>query len=162
MTIALEGVRALLDYDAARGVFTWRTGRPGVGRGSIAGSHHRQLGYTYIGIGGAKFLSHRLAWFYVHGEWPPETIDHINGDKADNRIANLRCVSKAINNQNRHRVRRDNRVGITGVSLTVEGRYRARISLDGNARLLGHFDTPDEAAAAYIKAKRLLHEGCTT
>ena len=107
-------------------------------------------------------LAHRLAWALHTGDWPKGDIDHINGDESDNRLANLRDVSKSINQQNKRRPRTDNKVGLLGVSWHARGRkWRAQITVQGTRMYLGLFTTPDAAHAAYLEAKRMLHPGCT-
>ena len=81
-------------YDPETGVFTRRKTGKACGRQSVDG-------YIYIVIKGCSYKAHRLAWFYVHGSWPIFVIDHINRDRADNRIVNLRDVPQSINAQNR-------------------------------------------------------------
>lgn len=159
-------LRLLLNYDPETGSFTRiasfsRTGRlvPDMGS-SKAGDHvgsRSAAGYLTTRIRGKSYYLHRLAWLYVHGEWP-EVIDHINGDPGDNRIANLRDVSKAANAQNLHRASSASTTGIIGAGqATREGKFRATIKLDGRQRHLGYFATAEEAGAAYVAAKRSLH-----
>ena len=85
--LTAERLRELLNYDPLTGVFSWRVnGRGRSGVGTVAGgSNHKR-----IAIDKKEYFVHRLAWLYVHGCWPTEDIDHINGDPSDNRIANLR------------------------------------------------------------------------
>ena len=154
----IERVRDLLNYDAQTGEFTWRYTRQGVPAGP-AGSYSGN-GYLYITIDLQKYSAHRLAWLYVHGKWPNDQIDHINGNRADNRLINLREVTGAVNNQNQRRARTDNKsCGLLGVSKNRD-KWRARIWLGGVERCLGSFPTPEEAHKAYLKAKRKLHPGC--
>lgn len=154
-------LRELLAYSPETGEFRWIRGRPGVGAGSVAGSRAKN-GYIYIGIEGGKYLAHRLAWLYVYGSWPSCDIDHINWVCTDNRLANLRDVERHINNQNRSRVRSDNKASReTGVSWHIHSRkWRSRIWLQGKEYRLGLFDTIDEAKACYLAAKRRMHAGC--
>jgi hypothetical protein len=93
--LAAERLRERLRYDGGTGVFTRRVGSGHARAGEIAGSVH-STGYVRIGIDGGKYTAHRLAWLYVHGVWPSDQIDHINRNRSDNRIANLR--------ERRHRV----------------------------------------------------------
>ena len=83
-----DSIRDVLSYDPDTGLFSRE--------GSTPIANPSSDGYTRIGIKGRKYLAHRLAWFFVHGE-TPDTIDHINGEKSDNRIANLRNVTQAQN-----------------------------------------------------------------
>lgn len=104
-----------LRYDAKTGNFYWikPPKRSPVKVGDIAGSIHTK-GYIQITIGGARYLAHRLAWFFEYGMWPSNQIDHINGNRSDNSIVNLRDVSNAENGRNAKRFV-TNRSGVTGV-----------------------------------------------
>lgn len=160
--VTADRLRFLLDYDADSGIFTWR-GRTSnrVKIGSIAGSRHG-AGYVQINVDGSNFLAHRLAWLHAHGTWPKGTVDHINGDRTDNRLLNLRDVSQGVNNGNVRKLPRHNTSGLLGASwCAADERWAAHISVDGKSRFLGNFDTADDAHAAYLTAKRRLHAGCT-
>lgn len=154
-------LRELLHYDPETGLFTRIvavTGRFGrVGR--VCGSPDKK-GHIYITVDCEKYAAHRLAWLYVHGVWPVEQIDHINRARDDNRIANLREATAKINTQNTSKPKNGNTTGYLGVS-RLGKRFRAKISADGVLLQLGIYETPEQAHAAYIAAKRMLHEGCT-
>lgn len=115
-------------------------------------SHRNNRGYLSGHIAGAAILSHRAIWAMVHGEWP-EFIDHINGDRADNRLCNLRAVSRAENNRNR-RLNHNSASGVCGVKQLPNGRWTARIRVDGKNQWLGTFDTVEHAAAVRSLAER--------
>jgi hypothetical protein len=114
-------------------------------------------------IDGVRYQAHRLAWFYVNRCWPRGVIDHEHGHTENNRIANLRDVTRRINQQNQRRPHKDSRTGFLGVTkLKDTGRYQANIaSVDGIKHSLGCFDTPEEAHKVYVEEKRRIHEGCT-
>lgn len=153
-------IRKLLQYDAETGVFTWLVQTSiRVKAGHVAGSL-KSDGYLQIKVDRKNHLAHRLAWFYMHGNWPEGQIDHRDGNRANNRISNLRDVSNSVNQQNQLRARLDNKCGLLGVCASLS-KWQAMISIDGKKRYLGTFDTPEQAHAAYIAAKRELHEGCT-
>lgn len=151
--LTADEVRSLLDYDEETGVFRWRMNRSGkIKAGQIAGSVKRD-GYVRIGIHGATYSANRLAWLHVHGSISAGEVDHINGHRADNRIKNLRLVSRSVNKQNLR--------GVSGASMRPNGTWRATIRVDGKCRHLGNFRDEDAARAAYLAAKRRLHPGCT-
>ena len=97
-------------------------------------------------------MAHRLAWLYVHGAWPEKQLDHINRDKDDNRINNLREVD---NKQNQENVGlwSHNTSGYRGVSVRRNGTFQADIKLDGKTVCLGVFKTVEDAAIARMKAE---------
>jgi hypothetical protein len=151
-----EELAKYLRYDPGTGLFTRLVTRGGKIAGSIAGFVRRKDGYVQI----ADALAHRLAWLYVHGEWPQHEIDHINGIRADNRWANLREASRTLNNQNRHRAHRNNALGVMGVRLDGKT-FIARIRVNKKLIRLGRFNTQAAASAAYMAARRSMHGGNT-
>jgi len=109
-------------------------------------------GYWRINIGYDRYLAHRLAWFYVHGIWPCKDIDHINGDRCDNRISNLRLADKWQNNGNSEAYCTSS-TGLKGIYWDRQlGRYSARIMVNGKRKYWGAFDTPELAHEAYREA----------
>jgi hypothetical protein len=139
-----ERLMEVLSYDSDTGVFVWRQKRGRQVNGSVAGSPHN-AGYWSIRVDGRALLAHRLAWMYVHGDWPSE-IDHINGDRRDNRIANLRHVTRQQNCRNAA-MRSHNQTGVNGVAYYQRyRRFRVIMTVDGQSRYLGSFKTLDEAA----------------
>lgn len=158
-------VRSLLSYDAASGIFTWKVSPSNRVRvGGIAGAFNRHTGYTSISIRGKLHRAHRLAWLYETGEWPADQVDHINGDRSDNRIANLRVISASLNLQNQREARGNNKSsGLLGVSIGKNGRnWRTSIRTSlGKQQHIGYFDTKEAAHDAYVEAKRRLHSACT-
>ena len=159
--ITQERLKELLNYDPETGWFTWKIRTSNrIKIGDIAGCPDL-LGYTKIRLDGDLYLGHRLAWLYMYNEWP-DIIDHINGVTHMNSINNLRSVCKRVNQENCRKARSGNESGFLGVSKDKRiGKYRARIYLSGKEKWLGYFNTPEEAHEAYLKGKRLLHEGCT-
>lgn len=152
----INDLHDILDYDPATGVFKWKVKHPGPDKcGSINGK-----GYLLIQIGGKLYSAGRLAWFYMHGVWPVDEVDHRNGVKTDNSILNLREADRDINNQNHRRARKDNKCGFLGVS-PYFGKFKAQINIEGKRTYLGSFDTPEEAYAVYVEAKRKYHKGNT-
>lgn len=156
-----ERVRELLDYDPETGQFRWKIKRKRSQVGDLAGGLNSD-GYMQFNIGGTTHYGHRLAWLHAHGAWPEGDIDHRNGDRADNRIANLRVVTRAVNLQNLRAARSDNESGLLGASMDKRrGKWRARLKTPEKTYWLGFHNTAEEAHAVYLEAKRRLHEGCT-
>ena len=148
--VSAERLRELFNYDPATGVFTRKVSAGGVRAGTIAGCKNAD-GYLVIRVDGALYYAHRLAWVYVHGTAPVH-IDHVDTDKSNNRISNLREATPLQNNWNVGRNRR-NTSGYKGVSFHRQsGKWVARIKLSGKYASLGLFSTPQEAHAAYIDA----------
>ena len=106
-------------------------------------------GYWVICVENNRLLAHRLAFLYMTGAFPPAEVDHINGDKVDNRWCNLRPATRSQNSANRPT---KNRLGMKGVKARKNGRFEADIRVKGRKVYLGTFDTIAEAAAAYEKA----------
>lgn len=151
-----SALREILDYDSSTGVFRWKAPRRRVAVGSVAGARDDR-GYIRITIDRRGFRAHRLAWLYVYGSWPDEDIDHINGQRSDNRIANLRACSNAENGQNRG-LSTNNRSGFTGVSYhQLTRKWQAHIHGEGKRHRLGEYDTAEQAAQAYAEAKARFH-----
>jgi hypothetical protein len=144
-----ERLKELLHYDPETGVFTRLVS---VGRrvkvGDVTAKTLNSKGYRRIGIEGTLYQAHRLVWLYTHGCFPPEQMDHINHDRADNRLVNLRCVSNAENRRNAA-LKRGNTSGFTGVCWQKKrGKWEARVGVMGKTLRLGYFNTKEEAIAA--------------
>lgn len=146
-----EELVARLQYDAETGIFCRKNHVKHGLNGKAAGTWHPR-GYRVVNVMGRRYLAHRLAWFYVHGEWP-EQVDHINGVRDDNRLTNLRPATQSQNNANSAR-RKDNSSGVKGVCYSAPmKKWQARIKPHGMKRVvLGYFDTLEDAANAYAKA----------
>lgn len=158
--LTVERVTELLRYDAGTGVLTWAANRPRLPLAGVKAGAANGNGYVRVYVDGRPHYAHRLAWMLHYQEHPPELIDHINGDPSDNKICNLRAANKRINAENLKRARRDNSCGLLGVSPSQNGRaWVAQIVVSGRYRRLGTFSTPEEAHAAYLAAKRQLHQG---
>lgn len=98
-----ERLRELLEYDPETGKFTWLRNRAFKALGGTHAGYLNSNGYLRITVDDVSYAAHRLAWLYVHGRWPDKTIDHINRNKQDNRIANLRDVTHSEQNYNSSR-----------------------------------------------------------
>jgi hypothetical protein len=155
-------LRELLHYDPETGVFTRliRTSNS-VQVGDVAGSIG-VAGYMHISVAGAEYYAHRIAWLWVHGVWPENHIDHVDGIRRNNRIANLRDAQSAINHQNLKRPKSNNKSGFLGVHQHPTNRnWVAGICVNSKSVHLGCYLTPELASMAYLEAKRRLHAGCT-
>lgn len=155
----LDRLKENLSYDPETGNFTWLIGGGRNTSGTVAGWVSDR--YVCIGVLKRTVRAHRLVWFWHHGKWPEHGIDHINGNRLDNRIENLRDVPQKTNNQNWLRARKDSLCGLAGIRKSKYSSWTAAIFADGKRRHLGSFKTQEEAHDAYMKAKRELHEGCT-
>lgn len=148
---------AILDhfaYDPETGVFTWAVDYNGRVKGSIAGK--KKKSYHSITWKNKHIAAHRLAFLFMTGAMPTLLVDHINGDRSDNRWANLREVTTAGNAQNRKMPLGQS--GVTGVVFHKKsGKWQAQIGAEGRHFYLGLFDDVDSARAAYVSAKTRLH-----
>lgn len=151
--LTAERARQLLTYDPTTGELRRSNS------GAIAGTV-RADGYRQVSIDGRLYRAHRVAWLMHTGAWPEMEIDHINMDRLDNRFANLRDVSHAVNKQNEKHARKGSRSGLLGVC-AWRNKFKAQIRTGKKNQCLGVFETPADAHAAYIKAKRRQHVGCT-
>jgi hypothetical protein len=160
VTITPEHVREILDYDPQTGLLKWRKKvAQRVHIGDVAGSKHHS-GYLSVFTLGRSHRVHRLAWMHYYGTQPPKFIDHINGLRHDNRIANLRAATAETNAQNRRSAVRNAASGLLGVGKNRKN-WQAYIRINGKPTYLGTFKTPEEAHQVYIEAKRKFHSGCT-
>lgn len=142
-----------LHYDPETGKFTRKKTAGGVRAGATAGCIDSR-GYVLIGVNGVQYQAHRLAWLYVHGHWPSDLIDHINGDTADNRLFNLREATVSQNALNRAAMKNASS-GLKGVTFhKATGKWRSQYYRSGKQRHLGLFDTPEEAHEAYCNAAK--------
>jgi len=146
-----ETLKDVLSYDRETGYFYRRKSFSNNCKvGEKAGSHDGQ-GYIRIKVFGKKYKAHRLAWLYCYGYWP-ESIDHINRDRSDNRIVNLREADKTINGSNRT-ISCNNSTGKTGVSKRCDGGWRSYIKVNGHQYDLGSYKRYDDAVKARHKAE---------
>jgi HNH endonuclease len=150
----IDEIRAAFDYEPETGALSWKR-FDGRNKKGIAGTLDKSNGYLRIGLGGISHGAHRIVWAHFYGQHPCGFIDHINGDRSDNRISNLRIVTRSQNNTNRGPSSR-NKLGVKGVSLS-RGKYRVMIKAGDKHHFIGRFDTIDEASAAYKEASVRLH-----
>ena len=155
MMLTQARLKEVLNYDPETGVFTWKIGRPKAPKGGVAG-YLNWKGYWIVCVDRVKYRAHRLAWFYVYGCMPDGQIDHINHEKLDNRISNLRVVSNKVNHRNMGKPS-NNTSGVVGVSwFKTRNKWVARIR-DGKVyRCLGYFDDFNDAVEARLTAQKRL------
>ena len=152
-----ERLLAVLRYEPETGLFFWKIRTsfrvmPGRQAGSIGPN-----GYIEIGLDNKNYQAHRLAWFYMTGEWPALQIDHKDTDRANNAWSNLREATHG-QNVNNSGPRKNNTSGFKGVSFfKPKQRWHARIMHEGQLHLLGYFNTPEAAHAAYARKAHELH-----
>lgn len=151
---------SLFRLDIETGRVYWRVKRgPNSRIGSETGLSHNSEGYRTMHIKEGSLKVHRLIWLMVYGDWPLRQIDHINGNRSDNRPANLRLVTNGENQQNRRLPRIDNSTSKhMGVGFFARNqKWRARIQVGKKSIWLGYFDTEQLAAEAYQVAKTKHH-----
>lgn len=154
--ITQNRLKELLNYDVVAGIFIWKESKGAAKKGAVAGSISGQ-GYVNIKLDGLIFRAHRLAWLWVYGVFPSGPLDHINGNRSDNRISNLR-VATLSENQHNQGMRSDNKSGIKGVSWDDKSKFwRAQIKKNGHLIRIGSFRDLNEARIAMEKARIELH-----
>lgn len=146
-----ERLIELLSYDPMTGWFVWlKPTSPRVSVGSRAGVVAAN-GRRYISLDSEKFMAHRLAWFFLHGEWPEGDVKQKNDDFDDCRADNLEDVSRSVASRARSLDNR-NKSGYRGVSQDKRGHWQAFITRNYKQVFLGNFDTPEDASTAYEAA----------
>ena len=151
----IEAARSLLNYDKETGIFTWKP-RIGVVSGKELGCDNGN-GYKRITLLCVQIYAHHLAWMYEYGDVPKNQIDHINGDKSDNRISNLRDVVPSVNAQNKTKAQKNSKSGVQGVSWNKNAKkWQVHISINKEKKYLGIYDSIDEAKSIYENNKKEL------
>lgn len=144
-----DTLKEVLHYDPSTGHFTWKVQHRNIKIGQIAGATDTTRGgYRRIRVLGRHYSAHKLAWLYMTGYYPSNTIDHIDGNTDNNAWHNLREVTVTENMHNLKKYK-NNTTGIAGISYRSDtGKYRARIGVDGKNINLGSYETLEEASAA--------------
>ena len=150
--IGLDELRDRLDYDPETGVFTHKKNNRHGCAGKVAGCAFH--GYVLIGICGKHYLAHRLAWFYVHGAWPQNLIDHKNGNKADNRLINLREATHSQNLCNA-RGRHSSRKGVYWDR--ARSKWKVTVGINNSTKNIGRYDRFCTAVKARAEAEKKIH-----
>lgn len=165
-----EVLRQLLDYDPETGALTWKPRPAHFFSGSKFSAEHASAnwnsrwagkpaftantggGYLHGSVLGSSYRAHRVIWALTHGEWPECDIDHINHNRSDNRLVNLRAVDRAENLRNSSK-RSDNTSGVNGVYRNKRlGKWQAYIRAEGKMLYLGVFEHLSDAVLARKKA----------
>lgn len=168
---SVSALRNALDYDPLTGKLRWKArsidqfkaGNASAAQkcsrwngrfaGELAFTAQTSNGYFTGMLDRRQMLAHRVIWVLVHGEWPADQIDHINGNPSDNRISNLRVVDDLENRRNQ-KMNSRNTSGVPGVSRCKDSRWEAHIGVKGQKVHLGHFSSFDAACKARIAAER--------
>lgn len=155
--ITYEELAEVLTYCPDTGIFRWNVDKGSRAlKGSIAGTITPD-GYVSISVNGRIYRAHRLAWLYCFREWPKDVIDHVNGNRSDNTLDNLREATKVQNSYN-IKAHKDSGTGVKGVYYNKANQnYRAQIRYSGRTISLGSFKTLEEAAEAYNKKALEIH-----
>jgi hypothetical protein len=151
----------LLDYDQNTGFFKWKRKRRGINTNISLGSDNG-FGYLRITVLGKSYYAHRLAWFYVYGYMPKHQIDHINGNKSDNRISNLRDIPLKANAQNKIKCQKNSDSKILGVSWHKKAKkWQAHVCVYKERKYLGLFKDIKDAEIAYLNEKEKINYECS-
>jgi hypothetical protein len=151
-TLTADWLRENMVYEPEIGVFLWRVRGPGRVMGKTLGSKNWD-GYLAMKIMGDLYYAHRVAWLYVNGVWPEGTIDHIDRNRSNNAISNLRL---ATHSQNSARKRTKRYIAPARGVMPQGPGFVSRIYMNGKRHYLGYFKTVEAASAAYqAKAKEV-------
>lgn len=153
--LAHDKLLSLLHYNPETGIFTWKVNASTRARIGVRAGRESS-GYRQIRIHGWLYLEHRLAWFYMNGQWPDGDIDHKDTDKLNNRISNLRPANDAQNAANKNLLK-SNTTGFKGIQARPNGRWRASMEAAGQWISLGTYGSKEEAAEAYLTALESRH-----
>jgi len=162
--ISADEAQELLSYNPDTGILTWNVNRKRCARAGQSAGSLKVSGYIVIGIYKKMYYAHRMAWFLHHGEWPKYTIDHINRNRSDNRIANLRDVNIGVNSQNSLKsklieLRSMGETDLPGVEPSPNMRsWHAAIEYKGKKLVAKGFKTAEEAHAMYVQLEKLVEK----
>jgi len=173
-TLTQELLKEFLDYNQETGVFVWKERDVSYFKlewhqkkwntryaGKVAGCT-KPDGYKYVAIFKHLYYAHRLAWLYVYGEWPKNDVDHIDGNPSNNKISNLRDISRSLNGQNQRKAQKRSKSGLLGACWCPRDEvWVSQIFANGKRHFLGNFQDKYSAHEAYVQAKRRLHPGGT-
>jgi hypothetical protein len=150
-----QRLKELVSYDKETGNFFRNVPVANIKAGLVV-ARPAKNGYVRMHIDGHLYYLHRLAWFYEHNEWPV-AIDHIDGNKINNKISNLRSATYGQNLQNRSKVT-NAKSGFRGAYFHPKTKnWQSKIMLNGKVKSLGYYKTPEEAHQAYVDGKKKFH-----
>jgi hypothetical protein len=153
--LTLDLVNKLFRYDKETGDLIHKANKGTAKAGDKAGSVNGS-GYVVTGIEGNKYRNHRII-FLMHRGFLPDCLDHIDNNKLNNRIENLRPATLSQNQQNR-RISKNNTSGVKGVKWkATQNIWTASVTLNGKRKHVGHFRTVHEAEVAVRKVREQLH-----
>jgi hypothetical protein len=148
-------IKEYFSYDPITGEVTWKKQKGTAKAGQICNTKHSTGYYTVI-FKKHRLMVHRIAWILHYGT-DPSIIDHINRIKNDNRISNLREVTKQENAENKDCKRKDSKQLYTGIEELPSGKFRARIVIKGKRKSLGTYKTAEEAHKVFLEYKETFH-----
>lgn len=150
--ITQKQLKELVIYDPTTGIFIWTEKERGRRFKKQVGRIHTS-GHLRVKLFGSFYYLHRLAWFYVHGKWPKDKLDHKDHIRYHNWIGNLREATNIVNGRNR-KLNLNNTTGFIGIRLTPSKKWKAGIKVDGNNIHLGTFKYKKDAIAIRKKANK--------
>lgn len=155
--VSVARLSQLLRYEPRTGELFWRVHRGSKCKPGDPAGNTRSDGYREVMIDGQHCRTHRVAWAITYGEWPQWPVDHIDVNRANNAISNLREITPTGNSHNVHVPHAQNKTGFLGVWRMASGKFRAEIRAAGVRHKVGIFETAEAAHEAYLEKKRELH-----
>jgi hypothetical protein len=156
----LNEIKKRFNYNSFTGVFTYKICiKKSHPIDSVAGTRTKK-GYIVFSVNKKSYQAHRIAWLLFYKELPNLIIDHIDGNKTNNAISNLRLATRSENAQNQKKAQKNNKESYLGVNQNKRSKnksYETRIQINGKRIQIGTFKTSEEASEAYINKKRELH-----
>jgi hypothetical protein len=151
-TLTQEYLKSILDYDLDTGIFTWKVSKANRTKvGDVAGWSYN--GYREIEINNKAYKAHRLAWLYVYGEMPKNLVDHIDGNRSNNKISNLREATYQENSEN-YKTPKTNKSGVKNVSWYKSlNKWVVSISIRKTKKTVGYYDDLELAELVAIEAR---------
>lgn len=145
----------MIEYDYENNSLIWKIKRANYKKkGDVAGSFCKKTGYVKVALNNKTYLAHRLIWFLHYKNWPKNQIDHINGNRTDNKIENLREVTARQNSQNQVKHRKGKLVGAN--YFKSRNKWASEIVIKRKRKFLGYFSTEEDAHNAYMKEVKKL------